>query len=547
MKLKHGIKLTILSIFLFQCGRLPPDIQDHPTNHTTDIASFTFINIVEAANVGFQEKEITEPEGSKRTVPALSLYNKIPAGIQVFDDGYIPFKIINPDIYAKVAILINKSPVSEDVPYRSKIIPVNDFFAELYFLQTVMGIEDSVDEASLVNYRIRYEDGEEYVFNCKLGNQVGDCWETPRRLTGAIRTFKDGHFWLVNTPWKNPYPDKKITWIQMESTGKATVLLFAISGSNDKDRYDSLITKINHRIQEHKNSNLKIALVQPFAEPDTDVNLEKGEKFCRKAKSMGADIAVFPEMYSVGYASIDFDKPNAMEECAKVALEQNGPFVSHFKDLARELDMAILITYLENRNGRFRNSATLIDRHGYAIMTYSKVHTLDFFKMEASFEPGEGFDVVELDTRFGPVKTGIMICYDREFPESARVLMLKGAELILTPNACGLDPLRINQFQTRAWENAIVCAMANYAEGQWYNGRSCAFHANGDELLMAEEGEGVFMVEVNMVEAREIREDTYWGNAFRRPHKYENLISSDVEEPFKRENVFGEPFEREER
>ena len=116
-------------------------------------------------------------------------------------------------------------------------------------------------------------------------------------------------------------------------------------------------------------------------------------------------------------------------------------------------------------------------------MTYSKVHTLDFFKMEASFEPGEGFEVVELDTRYGPVQTGIMICYDREFPESARVLMLKGAELILTPNACGLDPLRINQFQTRAWENAVVCAMANYAEGEWYNGHSCAFNANGDEII----------------------------------------------------------------
>jgi predicted amidohydrolase len=167
--------------------------------------------------------------------------------------------------------------------------------------------------------------------------------------------------------------------------------------------------------------------------------------------------------------------------------------------------------------------------------------------MEANFEPGEGFEVAVLDTRFGPVKTGIMICYDREFPESARVLMLKGAELILTPNACGLDPLRINQFQTRAWENATVCAMANYAEGQWYNGHSCAFNVNGDELLIAPESEGVFIAEVNMVEAREIREDTYWGNAFRRPHKYEYLISTEVNDPFVRENVFGHPFEREKR
>jgi len=71
------------------------------------------------------------------------------------------------------------------------------------------------------------------------------------------------------------------------------------------------------------------------------------------------------------------------------------------------------------------------------------------------------------------------------------------------------------------------------------------FNANGAEILIVVEGEGVFIAEVNMVEAREILEDTYWGNAFRRPHKYENLISTEVDEPFTCENVFEKPFERE--
>jgi len=546
MNFKSGIFLVIIILPIFQCCERSSSTLIKEDNQT-ESTSFSFIDIEKAANVGFRVGVTSEQKECTRIVPTLTLYTKIPTGVQVFDDGQIPFNIIDPSVNSNVAIMLNKSADPLKGMSKSGIISINDHFSHLYFLQTVMGVVDSVELESVVNYRIRYEDGEETIFECILGDQVGDCWETPRRLTGAIRTFKDGHFWLVNTPWENPYPDKKIQWIQMESTGKASALLFGISGSNDKSFYELLMGRINDRIMEHKNSNLKIALIQPYAEPDTDINLEKGEQFCRKAKSMGADIAVFPEMYSVGYASIDFDQPNALEECAKIAQNANGPFITRFKDLAKELDMAILITYLENRKGKFRNSATLIDRHGNSIMTYSKVHTLDFFKMEASFEPGEGFEVVELDTRFGAVKTGIMICYDREFPESARVLMLKGAELILTPNACGLDPLRINQFQTRAWENAVVCAMANYAEGQWYNGHSCAYNANGDALLMAGEGEGVFMVEVNMAEAREIREDTYWGNAFRRPHKYENLISTEVETPFTRENVFGEPFEREKR
>lgn len=143
-----------------------------------------------------------------------------------------------------------------------------------------------------------------------------------------------------------------------------------------------------------------------------------------------------------------------------------------------------------------------------------------------------------------------MICYDREFPESARILMLKGAEVILTPNACGLDSMRLMQFQTRAWENAVVTAMANYAkttEGKGLNGHSCVFFANGAKILMADEKEGVNIATVNLQELREYREWTYWGNAYRRPHKYNELISPVVEDPFKRKNGFGEEFKRLER
>ena len=64
-----------------------------------------------------------------------------------------------------------------------------------------------------------------------------------------------------------------------------------------------------------------------------------------------------------------------------------------------------------------------------------KVHTCDF-DMEAALTPGDDFYVCTLDTAKGDVRIGAMICYDREFPESARILMLKGAELILTSNAC---------------------------------------------------------------------------------------------------------------
>src|ERR1700730_4530215 len=135
--------------------------------------------------------------------------------------------------------------------------------------------------------------------------------------------------------------------------------------------------------------------------------------------------------------------------------------------------MAIAITYLENWNGAPRNSVSLIDRHGEIVLTYAKVHTCEF-DHEAALTPGNGFPVSTLDTEQGKVKIGFMICYDREFPESARILMLEGAELILTPNACTLDEHRLSQFKTRAYENMVGVAMTNYAAPQ-NNGHSVAF------------------------------------------------------------------------
>mmetsp|Transcript_24995 Transcript_24995/g.75295 ORF Transcript_24995/g.75295 Transcript_24995/m.75295 type:complete len:145 (+) Transcript_24995:413-847(+) len=76
-----------------------------------------------------------------------------------------------------------------------------------------------------------------------------------------------------------------------------------------------------------------------------------------------------------------------------------------------------------------------------------------------------------------------MICADREFPESARTLARNGAELILTPNACGLVDAQIRQFQTRAVENVLGVAMTNYAASRaCCNGRSVAYGHDGTVL-----------------------------------------------------------------
>jgi predicted amidohydrolase len=289
-------------------------------------------------------------------------------------------------------------------------------------------------------------------------------------------------------------------------------------------------------------SSIKIALLQMTAcGTDQDANLTKGETFCRQASAMGADIALFPEMWNVGYTFCDSDQPGAREEWEAQAVSQDENFVVHFRELAGELGMAIALTYLERWDGAPRNSVSLIDRHGEIVMTYAKVHTCDFDK-EVALTPGDDFYVCMLDTDKGDVEVGAMICFDREFPESARILMLKGAELILTPNACTLKHHRIGQFRARAFENMVGVAMTNYAAPQ-ANGHSVAFDAvafdkNGDavESLIIEAGasEGVYLAEFDLDEIRAYREHEVWGNGFRKPHCYGLLTSLEVKEPFVR-------------
>ncbi|MHB8060401.1 MAG: carbon-nitrogen hydrolase family protein, partial [Gaiellaceae bacterium] len=196
--------------------------------------------------------------------------------------------------------------------------------------------------------------------------------------------------------------------------------------------------------------SLTVALLQLHSPgADSGLALQEGEKACREAARLGADLALFPEMWQIGYAGWDdFEVTGQANE--RYATETDGAFVGHFCELAGELEMAIVISYLQRHAGGPRNAATLIDRRGRKLLTYAKVHTCDF-STEAALEPGSDFPVAELELGSGSVRVGLMICYDREFPESARLLMLGGAEIILTPNACPLDEDRIGQFRARAF------------------------------------------------------------------------------------------------
>jgi len=291
---------------------------------------------------------------------------------------------------------------------------------------------------------------------------------------------------------------------------------------------------------------VRVALLQMTGQSlDSAANQAQGDAFCRRAHSEGADIALFPEMWNIGYALPDLQQPQEREHWQAHAIDGQSEFVSHFRNLAQELNLAIAITYLEKWPGAPRNAVSLIDRQGEIVLTYAKVHTCDF-SGEAALTPGDDFPVAALDTESGEVKVGFMICYDREFPESARILMLNGAELILAPNACTLDPGRVGQLRARAFENMVGVAVANYAAPR-NNGHSAAFDAESylpdaleprDTLIVeAGEQEGVYLATFDMEAIRAYRARQAWGNAYRRPRCYGKLTDPGVQPPFVRSDA----------
>ena len=281
---------------------------------------------------------------------------------------------------------------------------------------------------------------------------------------------------------------------------------------------------------------------------DQAANLAKGEAFCRGAQAMGADVALFPEMWNIGYKLYEMDKPETLAAFLSQAIPIHSPFVAHFRRLACELDLAIGLTFLEQWPNAPRNTLALIDRHGEIVLTYAKVHTCDF-DQEGALIPGEDFYVCDLDTAGGSVKVGVMICFDREFPESARILMLKGAEVILVPNACEMERHRTGQLNARAYENMVGVALANYAAPQ-EKGHSVAFHpmafdehGSADTLVVeAGEAEGIYLAAFDLERIRAYRKQEVWGNAFRKPKCYSLLASPAVEEPFTRLKPDGSPY-----
>ncbi|MEE4177829.1 MAG: carbon-nitrogen hydrolase family protein [Bacteroides sp.] len=291
--------------------------------------------------------------------------------------------------------------------------------------------------------------------------------------------------------------------------------------------------------QNDSHNKITIAHLQLFAfNNNIEENMQKAELYCRKADSIGADLAVLPEMYSIGCG---YDEPAVIEDWLSQAISIDDPFIKHFVALAKELEMAIAVTFLEKENMEYYNSVCVIDRFGEICLKHRKVHLWEPSLVEAVCTSGKEFNVYNLDTKNGTFKLGAMICSDYYFPESGRILMLNGAEIVIVPNAAPLNDHLLAMLKSRAVENSFGVALVNFpgekeCPAYCHTGRSTAYNPwywGEYQIFEADEKEGIFISEFDLTEIRRYRNESYFGNAFRHPALYKPLTDTIVNEPFK--------------
>ncbi|HTU32255.1 MAG TPA: carbon-nitrogen hydrolase family protein [Candidatus Acidoferrum sp.] len=257
-------------------------------------------------------------------------------------------------------------------------------------------------------------------------------------------------------------------------------------------------------------THLTVALAQYSADRDSALIVEE-------ARNAGAEIVVFPEMFSNGYARFNPEDAAAFYRWRKGAHASNGTFVKKFRDAAKNHQLYVVATFLEDADPKPFNSALLIDPDGNGVLHHRKVHTCDFdsHSPDAACGRGERFDVVGIQTSAGPINIGLMICMDREYPEAARSLSGRGAEIILAPNSCRLaadgpyGDVRIAQARGRAFETVTGIAVANYPV-PLCDGHSFAVDPTGTVIVIAADSPGLTIAAFDLELIRRLREEDHF-------------------------------------
>lgn len=202
-------------------------------------------------------------------------------------------------------------------------------------------------------------------------------------------------------------------------------------------------------------NKVRLGLMQPGVPPKWDVkaNWDTFEKLFLAHVDQGLDIVVTPECHLDGYAAAARDW--TPEKFAAIAQDvKSSPYIRRVRELAEKHSTGVLFGFTEVADGKYYNCALMIDRNGAIVGHYHKTHLQNH---DLRFSPGE--DLPVFDTPWG--KTGVLVCADRRWPETAREVRLKGARLTLIPSY-GMWHLDNEWWmRTRSYENENFLAFVH--------------------------------------------------------------------------------------
>lgn len=182
-------------------------------------------------------------------------------------------------------------------------------------------------------------------------------------------------------------------------------------------------------------NTVTVAATQMACGWDRAANIARAETLVRLAATKGAQIILLPELFETPYFCIE---QNPKHFSLATAPKEN-PALNHFSKIARELQVVLPISFFERANNAYYNSIAVIDADGEILGLYRKSHIPNGpgYQEKHYFRPGDtGFKV--WDTKYARI--GIGICWDQWFPETARAMVLQGAELLFYPTAIGSEP-----------------------------------------------------------------------------------------------------------
>ena len=205
---------------------------------------------------------------------------------------------------------------------------------------------------------------------------------------------------------------------------------------------------------------MKIALVQQHAGPDREENLERGIRALDQAAAAGAKLAVFPELSF----TLFLPRRPATAEALALAESVPGPTTERIQEAAGRLGVVVVFNLLERDGERTYDTSPVIDADGRLLGKNRMVHVIEApgFHEKGFYTPGDrGAGVFH--TAAGRI--GTAICYDRHFPEYMRALALKGAELVVVPQAGTRDEWPEGLFEAElrvaAFQNGYFAALCN--------------------------------------------------------------------------------------